>query len=257
MRESNPIYPRLRAIIYCLLIETNKGLVLIDTGIGTQDYIHPSLMMKGFIKLLRVPGDASETAVSQIQALGYSTADVTHIVLTHLHLDHARGLVDFPHALVHVYRPEYEAMDHRKGLLSWGCDKRHFRHGPDWVFHDGEKELWYGLDSLEVVQGLKPNIRLVMLPGHTRGHCGVAVATEKGWLLHCGDAASPYYPTTDIFCLPPEMHRFRLLPAWFTRMLLGPHVERLRTLRMEHEDELDIISAHDIYSFERFQSIKG
>ncbi len=29
---------------------------------------------------------------------------------------------------------------------------------------------------------------MVPLPGHTRGHCGVAVETSDGWLLHCGDA---------------------------------------------------------------------
>ena len=29
---------------------------------------------------------------------------------------------------------------------------------------------------------------MVPLPGHTRGHCGVAVRMSEGWLFHCGDA---------------------------------------------------------------------
>ncbi len=33
-----------------------------------------------------------------------------------------------------------------------------------------------------------PEVLLVPLAGHTRGHSGIAVRTDDGWLLHCGDA---------------------------------------------------------------------
>ncbi|WP_223281445.1 MBL fold metallo-hydrolase [Streptomyces antnestii] len=42
--------------------------------------------------------DTGETAVRQVAALGYDIEDVRHIVLTHLDLDHAGGLRDFPPA---------------------------------------------------------------------------------------------------------------------------------------------------------------
>ena len=32
------------------------------------------------------------------------------------------------------------------------------------------------------------DVLMVPLPGHSRGHVGVAVNTGSGWLLHCGDA---------------------------------------------------------------------
>ena len=38
------------------------------------------------------------------------------------------------------------------------------------------------------LEGLKDEILLVPLPGHTRGHAGVAVKRRSGWLLHAGDA---------------------------------------------------------------------
>jgi len=42
--------------------------------------------------------------------LGFDPADVRDIVLTHLDLDHAGGLIDFPWARVHVYAEELRAL---------------------------------------------------------------------------------------------------------------------------------------------------
>ena len=52
---------------------------------------------------------AEETAAHQIAALGYSLDEVRHIVLTHLDLDHAGGMADFPRAQVHVLAAEHNA----------------------------------------------------------------------------------------------------------------------------------------------------
>ena len=67
--------PGLRAITYCLLVETEQGLVLVDTGFGLQDYERPTLMMDWFLKLLGVPRKVEETAVYQVEALGYDPRD--------------------------------------------------------------------------------------------------------------------------------------------------------------------------------------
>lgn len=41
-------------ITHCLLIETNDGLVLVDTGLGTQDYTNPSRRVKSFMRFNKV-----------------------------------------------------------------------------------------------------------------------------------------------------------------------------------------------------------
>src|SRR5687768_9555144 len=87
-----------------MVVEAGNSLILVDTGLGTMDVKHPHGRVPGGVwKLLNRPAlDEKETAVHQLQKLGYSPADVRHIVLTHLDFDHAGGLSDFPEAKVHV-----------------------------------------------------------------------------------------------------------------------------------------------------------
>lgn len=107
------------------LVETNQGLVLIDTGYGTEDVRHPHPRLSKFFRLmLNIQFDMRETAKSQIKALGYSPRDVRHIVLTHLDFDHAGGIEDFPQARVHVMAAEREAAEKtRRGFIA----KRRYR----------------------------------------------------------------------------------------------------------------------------------
>ena len=59
---------------------------------------------------------------------------------------------------------------------------------PDFVTYSAEGEHWLGFEAVRDLMGLPEQILLVLLPGHTRGHCGVAVQGDAGWLLDAGDA---------------------------------------------------------------------
>jgi glyoxylase-like metal-dependent hydrolase (beta-lactamase superfamily II) len=246
-----PYFPRLRAIVYCLLLETDDGLAMVDTGFGFGDTTRPAPLMRLFKALLRNPRDQKETAVRQVAALGYDPTKVRHIVCTHLHLDHAGGLPDFPQAKVHVYRPEYEAAMARRGVMGRFYRPEHWVHGPRWVLHELSEMAWFGFDCVPVVHGLSPEILLVPLPGHTPGHCGVAVQTGAGWLLHCGDAASPFYVGADPN-YPHDVQANRL-----SRWLIGSHVPRLRALVRVHGDQVRLISGHDVGAWAETQSGSG
>jgi glyoxylase-like metal-dependent hydrolase (beta-lactamase superfamily II) len=241
-----PYVPRIRAIVYCLLVETNDGLLLVDTGFGTRDYVAPTRLMRLFTRLLRTPRDVEETAARQVVRLGYSVEDVRHIVLTHLHLDHAGGLPDFPGADVHVFGAEYRAMVQPQELLERFYVSAHWAHGPRWVIHELEGEKWFGFDGVQIKRALRPRVLLIPLPGHTRGHCGVAVETPRGWLFHCGDAASPFYAQAN------PLHPSTGRPNWLVRRLIGEHVPRLREFAREHGDTVTLISGHDVYGFEKY-----
>lgn len=242
-----PYFPPLRAIVYCLLVETNDGLVLVDTGFGLGDCTRPSPLMRGFMALLRNSRDTGETAVRQVAALGFDPEDVRHIVCTHLHLDHAGGLPDFPWARVHLHRPEYEAAMARRGVMGRFYRPEHWAHGPRWVVHDLAGEEWFGFDCIPVLQDSSPRVLLIPLPGHTVGHCGVAVETGAGWLLHCGDAASPFYEGAD------PNHPHDVQANWLSRRLIGSQVPRLRPLARQHGDQVRLISGHDRASWATFR----
>ena len=113
-------------------------------------------------------------------------------------------------------------------------------------------DQWFGFDAIRVLAGISPEIWLIPLPGHTRGHCAVAVKTADRWLLHCGDA---YISRSDI---DPE-HASRSRPGWIQSLAdrLFPHVPRLQTLHREHGDEIDIFCAHDPYELASLQGNSG
>ncbi len=251
----SPRYARMHTLLYCLLVETSAGPVLVDTGLGAQDYERPALMVRAFETLMRAPGDVQETAVQQVQRLGYAPEQVEHIVLTHLHLDHAGGLADFPHAQVHVWQREYEAAMHHRGWLGrLSYQAAQWAHGPRWVLHDSPVERWYDFDALAVLPGITPRILLVPLPGHTPGHCGVAIQTERGWLFHCGDAASPTHPATDAYARPDKRYPLHWLPATPARWFFGRQAPRLQALAREHGDEVTVITGHD---YEHWRELRG
>ena len=178
-------------VCHCLLIETNAGLVLVDTALGLEDHHASSRQgVRDNLRSVRPIWDPAETMARQVERLGFQRDDVRHIVLTHLDLDHAGGLADFPKARVHVYAAEHvAAMEKRSFLERMRYQGVQWAHGPDWKLYDSARgERWFGFDCVRELEGLPPEILLVPLAGHTRGHCGVAVNRGDTWLLHAGDA---------------------------------------------------------------------
>jgi len=225
---SNARWPsKLKTGMVIMLVETDQGLVLIDTGPGTGDYTHPHAMLKLFRIITDTPIYPQEAAIHQISRLGFQPKDVRHIILTHMHFDHCGGLPDFPWATVHVHRREYEAFSGK--MQSWvdmAYIQRHTSHGINWAFYDNGNEKWYDFNAIRLP--FSPEMWLVPLFGHSRGHCGVAVKMESGWYFNAGDAGAVYNNES---------------PAWLIKLVLGPHDARLRQFMHMHP-EVVISNSH-------------
>jgi glyoxylase-like metal-dependent hydrolase (beta-lactamase superfamily II) len=233
-----------RLVCHCLLIEGADGLVLIDTGFGTGDVADRSQLGGPFNAIVRPRLLAEETAHAQILALGLDPADVRHIVTTHLDLDHAGGLPDFPSAEVHLLGKELsEAMS-----PGWRERQRyiatHWAHGPKWVEHDTGGDRWLGFEGIRILPGSDAEILLIPLPGHTLGHTGVAIREGDGWLLHCGDAYFHHGEVQTPPHCPPGLRAFEALNQ-ADGTSRKQNLERLRELAERHRGEVELICSHD------------
>lgn len=219
----SPWFPRWHVGTTCLLVETDKGLVLVDTGLGVHDYANPSPIVQFFKLDFGIHNEPENTAVQQITRLGYTPEDVHHIIMTHLHFDHAGGLPDFPHAQVHVHRRELEAMQHPRSLMELAYDRADFAHTPSWQVYDQPDAEWMGFKAFRLT--FTPEMYLVPLFGHTKGHCGVVIKINNGWIFNCADA------------LPANV-QFDITPQWLNRMILGPYVPHLQAFASTHPEVL-------------------
>lgn len=241
-----PPWKRGRLVCHVLLIETPRsGLVLVDTGIGLADIADPAGRLGPvFARVVSLELRVEETAARRVEALGFRREDVRHIVLTHMDLDHAGGLTDFPNATVHVLAAEHDAAT--RPMLQ---ERSRYR-AVQWAHATFERyepagEPWKGLPCVRDLRGLPPELLFVPLAGHSRGHAAVAVDTGDRWLVHAGDA---YFHAAQMH---PERPRCTPLLTFFQnvvaadRAAMRANQERLRELARDHASDVTVFSAHD------------
>ncbi|MBI5336771.1 glyoxylase-like metal-dependent hydrolase (beta-lactamase superfamily II) [Mycobacterium sp. BK558] len=237
-------------VCHVLLVEAADGLVLVDTGFGTQDCRRPARFGRFRRYFFRPSFDAAEAAVTQIEALGYRRDDVRHIITTHFDADHIGGLADFPDAQVHVTATEARAAMGSRAAP----DRIRFRadqwaHGPHIVEHDIAGEPWRGFAAAKELTGIGPGFVLLSLPGHTLGHACVAVDAGHRWILHAGDAFFQC-GTLDENPRVPALTAFEKAVAVDRKQVEDNH-SRLVELYRRGDPDMMIVCAHDPELFER------
>ncbi|MBV8882829.1 MAG: MBL fold metallo-hydrolase [Chroococcidiopsidaceae cyanobacterium CP_BM_RX_35] len=248
-----------RLVCHCLLVETEQGLVLIDTGFGLRDVKAPNSRLSPFFILLnRIQFEQKYTAIAQIEQLGFSASDVRHIVLTHLDFDHAGGLEDFPEATVHVMQAEIDAAQDRRSLLAQGRYRpAQWDEVKHWKYYSPGGEPWFGFSAVRNLDGLPPELLLIPLVGHTRGHAGIAIDTPSGWLLHAGDA---YFYRHEMGspkprCTPGLRAYQRLMEV--DRKARLHNQERLHALSLDRSKGVRLFCSHDAVELETFAKLSN
>lgn len=221
--------PSIKTGTLCLIIETNEGPTLVDTGLGLRDYSSPTWFTNLFRVITVLPFDPQEAAVHQVCHFGYKPEEIRHIILTHMHFDHCGGLPDFPHSHIHVHKREYDAFTN-KSIRHWSKAAyipRNIAHQPEISLYQKTNAKWYDFDAIRLP--FFPEIYLIPLYGHSYGHCGLSIKTEKGWHFHVADAG------VDI--------ENNIAPDWLIRLFLGSHWPRLRAFALSHP-EVTLTASH-------------
>ena len=170
-----------------LLLVSPVKKILIDTGNGT-DFI-AKYGEKAGTKFAEIYGVNSEgvSLESSLAAQGLSTSDITDVILTHLHFDHAGGATKsvngkivptFENATYHLQKANYETALHPN-----------IREKASYLKANFEPLIAAGI--LKLIDGPQknymPGISLFVSNGHTVGHQVVIIEDVNAQLFYCGD----------------------------------------------------------------------
>jgi glyoxylase-like metal-dependent hydrolase (beta-lactamase superfamily II) len=146
----------------------------------------------------------NEPVQRALEARGLSHADVDRVVLTHAHLDHAGGC---------------------EGLSSPVVVHERERRAAHWPMVAGLLERL----PLELLSGssgeLAPGLEWALTPGHCEGHISLAVATEEGCVVLCGDTIGPGRGEFDAMTpSSPLLDSWRRIRAWEPVRIIAGHL---------------------------------
>lgn len=165
--------PQVQTAVNAYLVNTGKHLVLVDTGAATA--FGPTLGM----------------VLQNLKAAGYAPEQVDAVLLTHLHADHAAGLLGangkpaFPNATVHAAKADADFWLPPEALAKADEGAKPFfqmAQASTAPYIAAGKWKVFG-DDAEIV----PGITAQLLPGHTPGHSGFLLSSGNAKLLIWGD----------------------------------------------------------------------
>jgi N-acyl homoserine lactone hydrolase len=174
-----------------LIEHPRAGPILVDTG------LHPSMAVDpranfGFVGVRAfrdLEVDATTTAPAQLRARNFEPDDISVVVMTHLHPDHASAASEFPGATFVVSGREWNAATGWNAALG-GYVHSQLDHALDWrtLDFDSEEASSFATFGRSLDLFGDGSVRLVSTPGHTAGHLSVIARLSEREALLAGDA---------------------------------------------------------------------
>jgi len=161
--------------IYAWVIEHEEGIIVVDTGETSRVHergYHPS--WHPFFRLATQFSVHPEDEIGpQLRSLGIAPRDVRHVVLTHLHTDHAGGLAHFPDSKIWVAEQEFRRASGITGKLQGYLPHR----WPKWWQPEFPRFEDQPLGPFQQTMSLtkRGDVLIVPTPGHTAHHVSVVV----------------------------------------------------------------------------------
>ncbi len=222
---------RIPLAMRCLLVETSQATVLVDTGLGNKEDAK-------FLDIYGVRNEGAPTRLEDsLRTLGVRPEDVTVVLNTHLHFDHAGGNTvrrpdgrveaAFPNAVYAIRRGEWEwAHTENERIRASYLDANY-----DPLVAEGGRVFWIEDEEEQIV----PGIWAVRTPGHTPHHQSVRIELGDRTLLYLADLV----PTAAHLPLPWIMGYDvePLVTLESKRRVLGRAVREGWMLAFEHDPE--------------------
>ncbi|GBE31028.1 putative quorum-quenching lactonase YtnP [bacterium BMS3Bbin04] len=162
----------------CLLVKTGDANVLIDTGCGGKWSDKEAAMFAI---------DKPRTLISDLERAGMKKEDITHVIHTHLHFDHAGGgtyidndgqlKTQFPNATYFAQRGEWEVANNPNSR-----DRRSYKpENLNPLTESGQ------LQFIDGDQEVLPGISVRVTGGHTKHHQVIFVKSGAHTAVYNGD----------------------------------------------------------------------
>jgi glyoxylase-like metal-dependent hydrolase (beta-lactamase superfamily II) len=182
----------MRVPVPAFLVEhPGAGVILIDTGLHPSVAVDPKQNFGRVLAFAAARGlkMTQEQAIpEQLRARGLDAADVRFVLMTHMHLDHASAISEFPGSTFVLSKQEWDALE--DGGVTDGYVKNQYDFGFDYRTFDFDSR---GTESFATF-GRSFNIfgdgsiRAVFTPGHTLGHTSYVLRLRDREVLVAGDA---------------------------------------------------------------------
>ncbi len=222
----------------CLLLRSDDRIVLVETGCGD----------KWSAKTRTIFAIENRTIIDALGGQEVPPSDITDVMVTHLHFDHAGGLtrVDgddvvpvFENAAVHVQGREWEDALANRSTMTGTYLRTHLDPIADRVsLLDGE-------------QVILPGVRSWPMPGHTWGQQAVLIDTADGVVCFPGDVCPTRHHVGAPYSMGYDMLPYQNMLS--KRLLLERSVAESWTLVLDHDPDHAVFRVHadgDWYSLE-------
>ncbi|TCZ77164.1 MBL fold metallo-hydrolase [Paenibacillus albiflavus] len=160
--------------VYIFIIKTTQGNILFDSGFSStifSDSYNPEQYLGSAHKFANINLSDDQKAIHMLKRHNIETGNIGTVVLSHLHFDHAGGILDFQEfnkEKIFVHELEYEEIystytmfgDYGKSILSFVKNVRKINGDRYDLFGNGE-------------------VTLLHTPGHTKGHISLLYKSCK------------------------------------------------------------------------------
>jgi 4-pyridoxolactonase len=219
---------------YAVLIEHQDGLFLFDTGFDLHHF--DGLVGRGSAAATQT---LEQTLPAQLELLGLTPEDITHVVNSHYHFDHCGGNKHCRRAKTICHACELEA-----SLDPYPFERLAYSDLSFLPEIDGPRTLDIFTPYFETLTGdqeIAAGLHLFETPGHTSGHYSLMVKLSgRRPMLFTGDACYSQ-KGLDLMAIP---------SAHVDPVRSYQSIERIKSLSEKHDAE--IFFSHDADNYETY-----